>query len=248
MRFFKISKLFEWLLHMPLLCPPFKMGFPLESRTHPLQSALCTKYCFFSWLYCSTPTDCQEYSKAELFGSTTRQTHEEQTFNFSHMCPYCSHWMGYNMNLFSGGTTRQMMGSIRLQYVRYFQRVQTAPYQVGFLSAARLWQEQACGCWSPAHNLKPAIPLEYGSQTPHCRISGVTQRNLINTNMQPITSHEQTLTLKRILHEINIQATCMTSRNRQFETGWEGFSVWFLGISWLESMPCSVKSLLISNF
>lgn len=98
---FKTTKVHEWLLNMPSLSPPFKIRFPSESRTHPLQSALCTKYSFFSWLYCSTPTNCQEYSKAGLSGSTTWQTHEEQTFNFSHMCPYGSHWMGYKINLFS---------------------------------------------------------------------------------------------------------------------------------------------------
>lgn len=68
---FKITKVHEWLLNMPSFCPPFKIGFPSESRTHPLQSALCTKYSFFSWLYCSTPTSCQEYSKAGFSGSTT---------------------------------------------------------------------------------------------------------------------------------------------------------------------------------
>ncbi len=98
---FKITKVDQWLLNMPSLCPPFKIGFPSGSRTHPLQSALCTKYSFFSRLYCSTPTNCQEYSKAGLSGSTTWQTHEEQTFNFPHMCPYGSHWMGYKMDLFS---------------------------------------------------------------------------------------------------------------------------------------------------
>lgn len=176
---------------MPSLCPPFKIGFPSGSRTHLLQSALCTKYSFFSWLYCSTPTNCQEYSKAGLSGSTTWQTHEEQTFHFPHMCPYGSHWMGCNMDLFSEWTTRQMMGSIRLQYVRYFQRVETALYQVGccFLSATGLWQEQVCGRPSLACNLKPTIPLEYGSHSPHCRISGVTQSTLIDTKWATCTKH-----------------------------------------------------------
>ncbi len=171
---------------MPSLCPPFKIGFPSGSRTHPLQSALCTKYSFFSRLYCSTPTNCQEYSKAGLAGSTTWQTHEEQTFNFPHMCPYAPTGWAIRWIYFQKWTTRQMMGSIRLQYVRYFQRVETALYQVGccFLSATGLWQEQVCGRPSLACNLKPTIPLEYGSHSLHCRISGVTQNEPLVQNTQ----------------------------------------------------------------